>query len=81
MSREQLKKDILEAKRWNELVERVTNMVDRYGAPTLRQMAEVFDCRIEILHNIGDAVEGLQVVGDPTNQNALRITRRVINQD
>lgn len=81
MSREQLKKDILEAKRWGELVERVTNMVDRYGAPTLRQMAEVFDCGIDILHNIGDTEEGLQVVGDPSDPNTLRVTRRAVNQN
>jgi len=75
MSREKVKADILEAKRWDELVDRTRKMVDRYGAPTLRQMSEVFGCGLDILHNIGDAVDGLQIVGDPHNQDQLRITR------
>jgi|10_taG_2_1085330.scaffolds.fasta_scaffold00071_3 hypothetical protein len=75
MSQEKLRADILEAKRWSELVSKVEQMVDRYGAPTLIQMSETFDCGLDILHNIGDSVEGLQIVGDPKNQKILKITK------
>lgn len=74
-NRENLKAQILEAKRWPELIDKVRQMVERYGQPTLMQMSETFECSLDILHNIGDSVDGLQIVGDPTNQLALRITK------
>ena len=77
MSQEKLKKQILEAKRWPELVTKTQLFVAKYGEPTLRQMSEVFDCSLDVLHNIGDSVEGLEIVrhkdDDSDKQDSLRI--------
>lgn len=75
MSRKKLEKELAEAKRWKELVEKCEKMVDRYGQPTLLQMSETFGCGLDILHNIGDSVEGLKLVGSITDQKALRMVR------
>jgi hypothetical protein len=75
VSRKKLQEELEEAKRWQELVEKCEEMVDRYGQPTLIQMAETFGCSLNILHNIGDSVEGLKLIGAIRDQRSLRMVR------